>query len=95
MLATDLGLVVKSGQTGEMIALVHNLPSAAPVAGVSVEAYNFQGRVIASAVTGVDGVAVMDLGIARPWYVKASADTQRTWLRVSPGSELSTSSFDV
>ncbi len=95
VLATDLGLIVKTGRTGEMTVIVHNLLTAAPMGGVSVEAFNFQGQVIASGVTGADGTAMMALGAMRPWYVRASHDTQRTYLRVDAGTELSTSSFDV
>ncbi len=95
VLATDLGLIVKTGRTGELTAVVHNLLTADPGAGVIVEAYNFQGQKIAAGVTGPDGVATLALGASRPWYVMASQDTQRTYLRVDAGAELSTSSFDV
>ncbi len=95
VVATDLGLVVKSSGAGKMTAVVNNLLTAAPMPGVGVEAYNYQGQPVAFAVTDAEGIARLSPGTARPWYVMASHDTQRTWLRVDAGSELSTSSFDV
>ncbi len=96
VLATDLGLIVKSEQTGAMTALVHNLLTAAPVSGVRVEAFNYQGQPVASAVTSAEGMATLTpAGIAKAYYVVASQGTQRTYMRVDAGMELSTSSFDV
>ncbi|MDR1671311.1 MAG: hypothetical protein LBR57_02210 [Alistipes sp.] len=95
VLATDLGLIVKAGRAGEISAVVHNLITAVPMGGVTVDVYNFQGQVMASGVTDAEGVATMTIGSARPWYARASHDTQRTYLRIDSGAELSTSSFDV
>lgn len=96
ILATDLGLIAKIGaQDDEITAMVHNLLTAAPVGGVTVEAYNYQGRMIGTAVTDLKGTARFGTGGAKPYYLKASQGRQRTYMRVDPGSELSTSSFDV
>ncbi len=95
VLATDLGLIVKRDRTGDIIAMVHNLLTAAPVGGANVEIYNFQGQPVAFGVTGADGMARLAAGTARPWYAMASQGTQRTYLRVDDGTELSTSAFDV
>ncbi len=95
ILATNLGLVAKIGQSGEIIAMVHNLLTTAPEANVTVEAYNYQNQSIGMSLTDGKGTARFNTGGAMPYYVKASQGKQRTYLRVDPGRELSTSSFDV
>ena len=95
VLATNLGLVVKMGQAGEVTAMVHNLLTTMPETGVTVEAYNYQGQSIGMSVTDGRGVARLSTGSAKPYYIKASQGRQRTYMRVDPGQELSTSSFDV
>ncbi len=95
VLATNLGLVAKIGQSGEITAMVHNLLTVMPETGVTVEAYNFQGQSIGAAQTDGRGMARLSTGGAKPYYIKASQGKQRTYLRVDPGRELSTSSFDV
>lgn len=95
VLATNLGLIVKTGQAGDITAMVHNLLTTMPEAGVTIEALNYQGQTVASSITDADGVARLDAGGAVPYYVKASQGKQRTYMRVDRGRELSTSSFDV
>ncbi len=95
VLATNLGLVAKIGQSGEIVAMVHNLLTTAPETNVTVEAYNYQGQAIGMSLTDGKGVARFNVGNSKPYYIKASQGKQRTYMRVDPGQELSTSSFDV
>ncbi len=95
ILATNLGLVAKIGQQGEITAMVHNLLTVMPETGVTVEAFNYQGQSIGMSLTDSKGTVHFNTGNAKPYYIKASQGKQRTYLRVDPGRELSTSSFDV
>ena len=59
-----------------------------------IEAYNFQHQVIASSKTDSKGRASLEME-AKPYYLMASAEGERSYLRVDDGSSLSFSSFDV
>jgi alpha-2-macroglobulin len=94
VLASDLGLTVKSGNDGLYHVAVADLVSAAPVAGVELEFMNFQKKMLGSAVTGNDGR--VSAGIeGRPFMVTARKGNQRGYLRLDDGSSLSLSRFDT
>lgn len=95
VLASNLGVVAKQGEGNEVIAAVHNIVTTKPESGVTVAIYNYQNQQIGSAVTGADGQARVAFGGGRPFYLKASAGKQRSYVRLDAGSALSTSSFDV
>ena len=94
VLATNIGLVAMAGQDGRMEVLAHRLDDARPAADVLIEAYNFQHQVIASRKTDSKGRASLEME-AKPYYLMASAEGERSYLRVDDGSSLSFSSFDV
>ena len=95
VLATNLGLVAKRGENGEMNVWVHNLLDVRPERGVKVNVYNYQHQVVASGETDSRGQVKLDVSESRPFYLIASLGNQRSYLRVDPGLALSLSSFDV
>lgn len=95
ILATNLGVMAKKGEADEMIALVHNITTTKPEAGVEVAVYNFQNQLLGTGTTDANGKATFRLGTGRPFYLKAAQGKQRAYLKLDPGSALSTSQFDV
>lgn len=95
VLATNLGLMAMAGENSEITVLVHNLITTEPEKGVNVSAYNYQNQVMGSGSTNDKGEVKIPLGAGRPFYVIASQNKQRSYLRVDAGSALSLSSFDV
>jgi alpha-2-macroglobulin len=94
ILASDLGIIVKSGGGGRMLAMVTSLITSEPLGGVRVEAYNYQLQPIGAAVTNEAGMAELTVE-GKPFVLVAFYGEQKGYLRVDDGSALSVSSFDV
>ena len=93
-LASDIGLLAKSGAGGQLLVVATELTDATPIAGLEVELYNIQQRVVASAKTGPNGVAVFDPPY-QPFAAVARRGTERAYLRLDEANALNTSTFDV
>lgn len=94
VLATDLGIIVKRNSNNKIWVAVSHILDTRPEGGIEVTAYNYQLKVIGSAKTDGDGFAVLDLkGV--PFAVVATDGKQKTYLKVTDGSEKSVSRFDV
>lgn len=97
IMATNLGLsaFVGGGQTLRVVCT--DLVSAAPRSGVELTAYSMQNRPLGTATTDGEGAAdiAYDGLQGAPLYVVASQGRDRAYLRVKPGEQLSTSTFDV
>lgn len=94
ILASDLGLIVKSGAGREILAAASDLVSAEPLSGVSIEIFNYQLQKIGGGSTGMDGLAEIKTD-GSPFILVASKDKQKGYLRIDDGSALSVSDFDV
>ena len=95
VLATNLGLMAMAGEKNEMTVLVHNLLTTLPERDVEVIVRNFQHFDLGKGVTDEKGQVTIPYGSGKPFYLIASKDKQRSYLRVDGGSALSLSSFDV
>ncbi|MDR0537837.1 MAG: hypothetical protein LBH04_07350 [Tannerellaceae bacterium] len=97
ILATNLGLIAKAGQDGDMLFLVHNLLTTAPEKEVNITLYNYQHQITGSATTNEKGQAHITVNAARglPFYAVASQGKQCAYLRIDDASALSLSSFNV
>ncbi|GAA0893900.1 MG2 domain-containing protein [Fulvivirga kasyanovii] len=94
LLASDLGVIAKRGNSGELMVAVTDLKTTEPITGVRVDVYDFQQQVLASAITDADGFAVMALS-KNPFVVVASRNNEKGYLKVNDGASLSLSNFDV
>lgn len=94
ILASDLGLIAKRGGDGNTLVFVTDIKTTKPLAGVTLELYNYQQQVIGSASTGSDGKAVLQTG-ENPFMLVAKNGSQRGYLKLSDGESLSLSNFDV
>jgi uncharacterized protein YfaS (alpha-2-macroglobulin family) len=94
VLASDLGLIVKSNASNQLWVAVSNLVDAKPVANAEVTAYNFQLQPVGTARTDENGFVVFQTK-NKPFAVVASALGQKTYLKVTDGAENLLSNFDV
>jgi len=94
VLASDLGIIAKSGTNNDFTIVVSDIKSTEPLPGVTVEFYNFQNQLMGSAKTGSDGFAKVKFD-HKPFLIIAKYKKQRGYLRVDDGASLSLSNFDV
>lgn len=94
ILASDLGIIAKRGGDGNTVVLVTDLKTTQPLSGVTVELYNYQQQLLGSGTTGSDGKVVV-ASAAAPFALIAKQGLQRGYLKLSEGSSLSLSNFDV
>ncbi len=94
ILASDIGLMCKLGETGELIVFATNLISAEPMAGVSVEVLDYPQQLAGSGKTDAEGMCKITPD-KKPYLIIAKFENQQSYLRISDGNSLSLSSFDV
>ncbi|MCX6278710.1 MAG: MG2 domain-containing protein [Bacteroidetes bacterium] len=94
VLASDLGMVAKSGSDGAWHIFITDIVTAKPLAGVSIEFFNFQLQPIARGETNGEGIAVIPVKHA-PFVVVARYGAQSGYLKLADGKSLSLSMFDV
>jgi uncharacterized protein YfaS (alpha-2-macroglobulin family) len=94
LLASNIGLIAKKGAQGQLLVVATALDSSKPMSGVRIDAVNFQNQVLASGSTNGDGFAqVAPRG--QPFALVANQNGQKGYLRITAGSALPVSHFDV
>jgi uncharacterized protein YfaS (alpha-2-macroglobulin family) len=94
LLASDLGIIAKSGRGTDMLIAVTDIRTTDPISNVEVEIYNYQQQLVGSSTTDGDGFVKIDLK-RKPYLLVAKKDRQRGYLRLDDGSALSMSMFDI
>ncbi len=94
VLASDLGMIAKTGSDGNYLVFVTDLISAKSLPGVSVEFFNFQLQSIGKATTDGEGKAIVPVK-KRPFILVARTGMQTGYLKLTDGNALSLSMFDV
>ena len=94
VLASNLGIIAKSGNSKELLFAVTDLKTTQPISGVSLEVYNYQNQLMSSVKSGNDGLAKIKLD-KKPFLLIAKKGVQRGYLRLDNGSSISLSKFDV
>lgn len=92
--ASDLGLLVKKGEDDVLHVIISDLISALPVSEVDLKVYDYQMQEVASGNTRDDGTAILTCS-RRPFLVVATKGQDKNYLKITDGSSLSLSSFDV
>jgi len=98
-LASNIGLLAKRDKTGQMRVIATDIRSGEPMKDVSIEVFNFQNQVIKTLSTDKEGFAGYQ-DINTPFYLSAKTvdeknQTQFGYLKLSAGSALPVSHFDV
>lgn len=94
VLASDLGLIAKRAGNEKVVVFVTDLNTAKPKNGVEVELFDYQQQSIGKAVSNTDGQVNLDI-VREPFYMIATAGKQKGYLKLSDGTALSVSDFDV
>ena len=94
ILASDIGLIAKRGNSGDMLVAASDIRTAKPLSGVEVDILDYQLQPLQKVKTNGDGLATFRIG-RTPFLLVAKMDKQRGYLRLDDGSSLSLSNFDV
>jgi uncharacterized protein YfaS (alpha-2-macroglobulin family) len=94
LIATDIGLILKRGSSGDVVIAVSDIRTAKPLAGADLEILDYQLQQMTTAKSDADGFASFRLG-RKPFLLIARYGKQRSYLRIDDGSALSLSNFDV
>ncbi|MCX6247176.1 MAG: MG2 domain-containing protein [Bacteroidetes bacterium] len=94
VLASDIGLIAKTGSDRNLYIFVTDLLTTRPIADVPVKVYDFQQQLLGTITTDREGKGVVKL-TRKPSVLFAKKDKQVGFLRLADGSSLSLSMFDV
>ncbi len=94
ILASNFGIIVKKGSDNDLTVLVNDILTALPLTEVEITVYDFQLQEIVKGNTDKNGSVKLACG-RQPFLVTARKDKDRNYLKISEGSSLSVSSFDV
>lgn len=92
--ASNLGIIAKSGDKGNMLVAVTDLKTTEPLAGTKLTFYNYAQQMIGEQTTDGDGIARIELK-KQPFIVVAEKGDQSGYLRLMDGGSLSLSRFDT
>jgi uncharacterized protein YfaS (alpha-2-macroglobulin family) len=93
--ASDLGVLAKFGNSGELMVAVTDIVSAKPKSGVKVKVYDYQQQVIADLTTDSKGLAKSERLKKVPFFVIADDGREKGYLKIDNGSSLPLSRFDI
>ncbi len=91
---SNLAVIAKKGENDLWDFSITNLIKATPVENATLEIYNYQGRMLASAETDQQGFASIK-SKENAFVAVASYDNSKTYLKLLPGEALAMSNFDV
>ncbi len=94
VLASNFGIIAKYGNDKSILFAVTDLLTTDPLQNVKLDIYNFQQKLITSLITDKNGIAGTILE-SPPFFLIASKEKQRGYLRLDQGSSLSLSRFDI
>ncbi len=94
IIASNLGLIAKKGNDGSIKIFVTDIRTTEPLKNVKIGIYDYQQQLLQSVVTDNDGIADFT-NLEEPYFIIASLDKQRGYLRLYDGASLSLSRFDI
>lgn len=94
LLASNIGLLAKRDQRGQLLIMATDLRSAKALPGVKLSVRNYQNQEIGSATSDGSGLATLATA-GTPYLLVAEADNQRGYLKLAAGAALPISHFDV
>jgi len=95
ILASNIGVIAKSGEGQKINAFVTDLNTTNPIANASIKVLNLQLQTIAEGQTDDQGIAQIELEKGKPFLLTVKKDKQKAYLRLDDGRSLSVSRFDV
>jgi uncharacterized protein YfaS (alpha-2-macroglobulin family) len=94
VLMSELGVIAKAGSDNKWWIAVNNILDTKPVANADITVYNYQLQAIGTAKTDAEGFTVVSPK-GKPFLLVASANGQKTYLRLAEGEDNSLSRFDI
>ncbi len=94
ILVSDLGIMAKKDSSDSLYVTVTDLRTAKPVQNASLELTNYVGSVVGSGKTDANGNAVFE-NQKNTFVVTAKLNRQTSYLKISEGTNLSTSHFEI
>ncbi len=94
ILATNIGLIAKRGNNGQISIFTSDLVTTKPLGNVSIEAFDYQQQKLKQVTTNGEGIAVLETK-QKPFVLIAKRGQERTYLKLDDGNSLSLSSFEV
>lgn len=94
VMASDIGVIAKSGSTNEWWIALSSISDTKPIANADVTLYSYQLQAIGAAKTDGEGFAVIS-SKGKPFALVAAANGQKAYLRLVDGENNSLSRFDV
>lgn len=94
IMSTDIGLIAKSNELGEIVLFATNLLTAKPESGVEIQLLNYQLQPIISGKTDSDGMLQLK-ATAKPFLAVAKKDKHITYLKLDDAKSNPIGMFDV
>ncbi len=94
LFASNLGIIAKKRDRGNVYAFVTNMLDTEPISGVSVNVYDYQQQVIGTGSTDGEGKVEVEVK-GKPYALIAKQGDQTGYLRLDDGTSLSLSNFNV
>ncbi|MES2514112.1 MAG: MG2 domain-containing protein [Bacteroidota bacterium] len=94
ILATNIGLIAKRGNNGQISIFASDLISTKSLGNVTIEAFDYQQQKLKTVTTNADGIAILETK-QKPFVLIAKHGQERTYLKLDDGNSLSLSSFEV
>jgi uncharacterized protein YfaS (alpha-2-macroglobulin family) len=94
VLASNIGIIAKSGKDNSLEIAVTDLRTAQPISGAKVDILDFQQQVLQTVQTDGKGLASAQPG-RRAFFLVVAYQNQYGYLRLEQGRSLSVSRFDV
>jgi len=94
LLASNIGLIAKRAAKGKLLVVATALDTAKPLSGVRINAISYQNQVLVSGTTDSNGMLELEPR-AQPFALIAEQSGRKGYLRVSNGTALPVSHFDV
>ncbi len=92
--ASDIGLLAKKADKGNLLVFTTNLISTVPINGVQIEVFDYQQQLISSGLTNDEGKLELPID-QKPYTIIAKKEQQFGYLKLDDGSSLSLSNFNV
>jgi uncharacterized protein YfaS (alpha-2-macroglobulin family) len=94
IIASDLGIIAKTGEDGVTTVFVTDIKTAKPLSGVQVDLFDYQLQELGTVSTDGNGQARIS-SRQKPFALVARQGSQRGYLKLQAGEALSLSNFDV
>lgn len=94
LLVSDIGLMAKKDNTGALYIMATDMKTSKPLSGVSIELTNYVGSTIDKGKTDSNGQVIFNPQ-KTTFLITAKYNKQTSYLKISDGTNLSTSHFEI